>query len=298
MTGPHDPTREGGDGPASPGQRERESVTASGEAAGGPHDPTRGGVNGPASPAKLGREAPLSSDAAGDAAGPRRGTLVIVSSPSGAGKTTLTRRLLEEFSGSPPQLVFSVSYTTRPRRPGEVEGRDYHFVAPEQFEDMVRRGEFAEHAFVFGNRYGTAQAPVEAALDRGTDVIFDVDWQGGAALARRWPRDSLKVFILPPGLDVLAARLQNRATDAPEVIDRRLRKAIEELDHFEEYQHLIVNDDLERAYAVLRAIYLTRRYGATDRPDVPHRLGELTRLVESNRASGADAHARRLIGRR
>ena len=226
---------------------------------------------------------------------PGRGTLLIVSSPSGAGKTTLTRRLLDEFS--PRHLVFSVSYTTRPQRPGEVEGRDYHFVTPDQFEAMVRRGEFAEHALVFGNRYGTAQAPVEAALDRGLDVIFDVDWQGGAMLHQRWPDDSLKVFILPPDLDVLARRLQGRATDAPDVIERRLRKAIEELNHYDEYQHLIVNDDLDRAYAVLRAIYLTRRHGAQDRPDVPYRLGELARLVDSNRASGADAHARRLIGR-
>src|ERR1043165_917097 len=153
-----------------------------------------------------------------------RGTLLIVSSPSGAGKTTLTRRLLAEFSGSPSQLGFSVSYTTRPQRPGEVDGRDYHFVTTEEFQAMVERGEFAEHAFVFGNRYGTARAPVEAALSRGADVIFDVDWQGGAMLARRWPEDSLKVFILPPDLDSLAARLQNRATDAPEVIERRLRK--------------------------------------------------------------------------
>jgi len=229
---------------------------------------------------------------------PRRGTLLIVSSPSGAGKTTLTRRLLEEFAHPPGHLVFSVSYTTRPQRPGEVEGRDYHFVSPDQFEAMVRRGEFAEHAIVFGNRYGTAQAPVEAALDRGTDVIFDVDWQGGAMLHQRWPDDSLKVFILPPDLDVLAKRLQGRATDAPEVIERRLRKAIEELNHYDEYQHLIVNDDLERAYAVLRAIYLTRRHGTTDRPDAPFRLGELARLVEINRTSGADAHARRLVGRR
>jgi guanylate kinase len=223
---------------------------------------------------------------------------MIVSSPSGAGKTTLTRRLLEEFAGPPPQLAFSVSYTTRPQRPGEVEGRDYHFVTPEAFERMVQRGEFAEHAFVFGNRYGTAQAPVEAALARGTDVIFDVDWQGGAALAARWPEDSLKVFILPPDLDVLASRLRTRATDAPDVIARRLRKAIEELEHFHEYQHLIVNDDLDRAYGVLRAIYLTRRHGDADRPGVPYRLAELARLVDVNRTSGADEHARRLVGRR
>jgi guanylate kinase len=182
-------------------------------------------------------------------------------------------------------------------RAGESHGRDYFFVTPVQFEAMVERHEFAEHAFVHGNRYGTAQAPIETALSAGRDVIFDVDWQGGAALSARWPDDSLKIFILPPDLETLAARLRQRATDAPQIIEARLRKAIEELAHFPEYQHLIVNDDLDRAYAVLRAIYLTRRHGAQDRPDVPYRLGELARLVDSNQASGADAHARRLIGR-
>jgi guanylate kinase len=243
------------------------------------------------------RDVTASSDPS-EGAAPKRGTLMIVSSPSGAGKTTLTRRLLAEFAGPPRQLAFSVSYTTRPQRPGEVEGRDYHFVTPEQFEDMARRGEFAEHAIVFGNRYGTAQAPVEAALREGTDVIFDVDWQGGAALAARWPADALKVFILPPDLHSLAARLHTRATDAPDVIERRLRKAIEELNHFDEYQHLIVNDDLDRAYAVLRAIYLTRRHGDHDRADLAYPLAELAQLVERNRRSGAEAHARQLVGRR
>lgn len=228
---------------------------------------------------------------------PQRGTLIIVSSPSGAGKTTLTRRLLEEFAAASPGLAFSVSYTTRAQRPGEVDGRDYHFISPDEFERMIERGEFAEHAFVHGNRYGTAQAPIEAALTAGQDVIFDVDWQGATALAARWPTDSLKIFILPPDLDVLASRLRTRATDAPEVIERRLRKAIEELGHYDEYQHLIVNDDLNRAYGVLRAVYLTRRFGTVDRPDVAHRLGELAQVVAGNHGSGADAHARRLVGR-
>jgi guanylate kinase len=226
-----------------------------------------------------------------------RGVLVIVSSPSGAGKTTLTRRLLEEF---PSQLEFSISYTTRPMRPGEIDGRDYHFLTTAGFEDMVARGEFAEHAFVHQNRYGTAQAPIEDALARGKDVIFDVDWQGGAALSARWPEDSLKVFILPPDLTALEARLRRRATDAPDVVQRRLAKAREELEHFSEYQHLIINDDLERAYRVLRAIYLTRRYGTADRGDLPHvpePLGVLARIVADNQTSGADAHARQLIGR-
>jgi guanylate kinase len=228
-----------------------------------------------------------------------RGVLVIVSSPSGAGKTTLTRRLLAEFGGKPTDepggLEFSVSYTTRPIRPGEVDGRDYHFVTTDRFEEMVRAGEFAEHAFVFQNRYGTAQAPIEAALGRGKDVIFDVDWQGGAALSARWPDDALKIFILPPDLTTLESRLRSRATDAPDVVARRLGKAREELEHFAEYQHLIVNDEVERAYAVLRAIYLTRRYGTVDRIDLGLSLGTLGKLVEGNRVSGAQAHARKLI---
>ncbi len=206
-----------------------------------------------------------------------RGVLAIVSSPSGAGKTTLTRRLLTEFA---PRLEFSVSYTTRPMRPGEVDGRDYHFVTPDAFEQMVERHEFAEHAYVFDNRYGTAKAPVEAALAAGRDVIFDVDWQGGAALSAVWPDDVLKIFILPPDLETLRARLQGRATDAPDVIERRQRKALEELEHYPEYEYLIVNDDLERAYSLLRSIYLTRRDGGQSPAD--------PRALE---------HARRLVGR-
>jgi guanylate kinase len=221
-----------------------------------------------------------------------RGILVIVSSPSGAGKTTLTRRLLEEFAGN---LEFSVSYTTRPRRAGEVDGRDYHFVSPEVFDQMIREHAFAEHAFVHGNRYGTALAPIEAALSAGRDIIFDVDWQGGAALSAHWPDDSLKIFILPPDLEVLAFRLRKRATDAPGVIDRRLEKALEELQHYTEYQHLIVNDDLERAYQELRAMYLTRRFGVVDRPEIAHPLSELARILHADRAAGAVAHARKLI---
>jgi guanylate kinase len=217
-----------------------------------------------------------------------RGVLVIVSSPSGAGKTTLTRRLLDEFPG---KLEFSVSHTTRAMRPGEVDGRDYHFVAAPVFDHMVATDQFAEHAIVHGNRYGTAKAPIEAALAAGRDMIFDVDWQGGAALSRLWPDDVLKIFILPPDLGTLAQRLKGRATDAPEVIERRLQKAIEELGHWSEYGELIVNDDLERAYHTLRALYLTRRYPVRELPN-----GEALRAItEENRRRPNAEHARRLI---
>lgn len=214
----------------------------------------------------------------------RRGVLAIVSSPSGAGKTTLTRRLLEEF----PELEFSVSYTTRPRRAGEIEGKDYHFVDAATFDAMVARHEFAEHARVHDNRYGTARAPVEDALRQGRDMIFDVDWQGGAALSEAWPDDALKIFILPPDLDTLADRLKRRATDSPDVIERRLRKAIDELSHYDEYQHLIVNDDLERAYQVLRALYLAQREGRDLAADP---------RIAANLASRPELHAQRLIAR-
>jgi len=210
-----------------------------------------------------------------------RGVLVIVSSPSGAGKTTLTRLLLDEFKD---QLEFSVSYTTRPMRPGEVDGRDYWFVTPEKFEQMIQNHEFAEWEHVHGNRYGTAQAPIENVLGKGRNMIFDVDYHGGAALSARWPDDSLKIFILPPDLKTLELRLRQRATDAPEVIERRLQKAFEELEHYGEYQHLIVNDDRDRAYAVLRGLYLARRDGLPD-PRGP------------DERAAAEAHARRLVRR-
>jgi guanylate kinase len=220
-----------------------------------------------------------------------RGSLIIVSSPSGAGKTTLTRQLLAEM----PTLDFSVSFTTRPQRDGEREGVDYHFVDAGHFERMVATDALAEHFYVHGNRYGTAKAPIDQALERGRDMIFDVDYQGALALAAQWPADSVRIFILPPDLDTLARRLRQRATDSAEVIERRLKKAIEELRQFENYDHLIINRELDPAYATLRAIYLTRRYGVANRPDVPLPLADLAAVVESNRASDPAAHARALV---
>lgn len=221
-----------------------------------------------------------------------RGSLVIVSSPSGAGKTTLTRRLLHEF----PTTDFSVSYTTRPRREGEIEGVHYHFVDPSHFERMLANNELAESFMVHGNRYGTARAPIDAAIGRGRDMIFDVDFQGARALASQWPDDSLRIFILPPDLATLESRLKSRATDAPHVIANRLAKAIEELRQWEAYDHLVINRELEPAYELLRAIYLTRRYGNVDRPDVPLPLAEMAARVAANHASDPAAHARALVG--
>jgi guanylate kinase len=220
-----------------------------------------------------------------------RGVLVIISSPSGAGKTTLSRRLLTEF----PSLEFSVSYTTRAQRPNEVEGRDYHFVSNAEFDRMIAADEFAEWFPVHGNRYGTGRAAVERALDEGRDILFDVDWQGGAALSGQWPEDALKIFILPPDLAILASRLRTRATDAVEVIERRLRTAIDELNHYGEYEHLIVNDDLERAYDILRAIYLVRRHRDPERPGTPADLPRLRALVDHNGNGEAARHAQALI---
>lgn len=220
-----------------------------------------------------------------------RGILVIISSPSGAGKTTLSRRLLAEFS----ELEFSVSYTTRRPRKNERDGVDYFFVEDSEFDAMVARGEFAEHAEVHGNRYGTSRRTVERALAEGRDVVFDVDWQGGRDLSAAWPDDSLKIFILPPDLRTLEDRLRRRATDEEEVIVRRLRKALVEMEHHEEYEHVVVNDLLDEAYELLRAIYLTRRYGSTDRPDVAHPLTTLAAVVERNRESGARKRAREMV---
>jgi guanylate kinase len=187
-----------------------------------------------------------------DGAPARKPMLFVVSSPSGAGKTTLTRRLMEEFD----RLTFSISYTTRPPREGEVDGEDYHFVDEATFARMVAEDAFAEHATVHGNRYGTADAQIHEAFAAGRDVLFDIDYQGGRQLKAKYPAEAVMVFVLPPTMEALAGRLRRRATDTEEIIRRRLAKAVDELGHYHAYEYLVVNDDLEAAYERLRAIYL------------------------------------------
>ena len=197
----------------------------------------------------------------------KRGLLLVISSPSGAGKTTLAQRIATELA-----LRFSVSYTTRRPRAGEVEGRDYCFVTDEMFDEMIAARRFAEWAVVHGNRYGTSIATVDQALTSGSDCLFDVDYQGGRAIRQRWPADSVLCFILPPSMSELERRLRRRATDAPEVIERRLAMACKELEHYGEYDYLVVNDDLARAYDQLRSIYIAAGCARTRREAVAQAL--------------------------
>jgi guanylate kinase len=196
-----------------------------------------------------------------------RGLLLVISSPSGAGKTTLARLLAKEFG-----LRFSVSFTTRSPRAGEVEGKDYCFVSNARFDEMIASNQFAEWAVVHGNRYGTSIATIERALTDGVDGLFDVDFQGGAQIRKQWPDDSVLCFILPPSMAELERRLRKRATDAPEVIERRLAMACKELDHYGEYDYLVINDQLPRAYEELRAIYVAARAARRRRDGVARAL--------------------------
>ena len=185
----------------------------------------------------------------------RRGLMLALSSPSGAGKTTLSRKLLE----SDAQIAMSVSATTRKPRPGEVEGRDYYFVSTEDFGLMRNRSEFLESAKVFDNYYGTPRAPVEKALAVGHDVLFDIDWQGVQQLDEVAHEDLVKVFVLPPSVQDLERRLNARAQDSAEVVAARMAKASDEISHYQEYDYIIINDDVERAFDELRSILQAER---------------------------------------
>ena len=185
----------------------------------------------------------------------RRGLMLVISSPSGAGKTSLSRRLIQDC----PELSLSVSCTTRPPRPGEHDGVEYHFVSPERFEAMVREEAFLEYAVVHEHRYGTPRAPVMETLAQGRDVLFDVDWQGAMSIASGAPGDVVRVFVLPPSLRELKARLQGRAQDKLEVIERRLLRARDEIIRWTEYDYVLLNDDFERTYRELAHIYQAER---------------------------------------
>ena len=185
----------------------------------------------------------------------RRGLLIVLSSPSGAGKSTISRMLLEADC----DVTMSISATTRPKRPSEVEGRDYHFVSDTQFEAMADQGEFAEWAPVFDHQYGSPQNPIKAALKSGRDVLFDIDWQGTQQLHAAMGEDLVRVFILPPSIPELARRLHHRATDSEATIADRMSRAAGEISHWAEYDYVLINEDVDECLADVRAILAAER---------------------------------------
>ena len=186
------------------------------------------------------------------------GTLYIVAAPSGAGKTSLVKSLVETTS----DVVVSISHTTRPLRPGEQDGVHYHFIPLRSFETMIAQGAFLEHAQVFGNRYGTSRAAVLAKLQAGLDVILEIDWQGAQQVRKQLP-DSPSIFILPPSRDALRQRLAGRGQDSAEVIERRMAAALDELSHYVEFDYLVINDQFETALTELSAIIIAQRQRRT-----------------------------------
>jgi len=207
----------------------------------------------------------------------RRGLMFVLSSPSGAGKTTLSRLLLERMPG----LRMSVSATTRQMRPGEVEGRDYLFVDSARFEQMVGRHELLEWAVVFENRYGTPRAPVEAALSAGQDVLFDIDWQGTQQLREKARADVVSVFILPPSAADLEKRLHSRAQDSQDVIRKRMSRASHEMSHWAEYDYIVINRDIDEAFAEVQSILKAERLKRERRVGLTTFVRSLQQQLES-----------------
>jgi guanylate kinase len=202
--------------------------------------------------------------------------MFVLSSPSGAGKTTLSRLLIERTPG----LRMSVSATTRAKRPGEAEGRDYLFVDAERFKEMVKREELLEWATVFGNRYGTPRAPVEAALSAGQDVLFDIDWQGTQQLREKARADVVSVFILPPSAADLERRLHTRAQDSDEVIRARMSRASHEMSHWAEYDYIVINRNVDEAFAEVQSILKAERLKRERRTGLTTFVRELQRQLE------------------
>lgn len=205
----------------------------------------------------------------------RRGVLFVLSSPSGAGKSTIARMLREDQ----PELVVSVSYTTRPIRPGEVDGVDYHFVDLERFRAMVANHEFLEWAHVFGHRYGTPKAQVWNVLEQGRDILFDIDWQGAQQLHQLAGGDIVRVFILPPSMTELRTRLERRATDSPEVIDARMDRAANEVSHWDGYDYVLVNDDVAKCFDCVKTILAAERLKRSRQTGI---IGFIRKLIRTS----------------
>ncbi len=203
----------------------------------------------------------------------RRGLMLVISSPSGAGKTTLARMLMDEYE----DVVLSVSATTREPRPNEVDGADYHFKSEKDFRKMITGREFLEWAKVFDHYYGTPRADTVANLEAGNDVLFDVDWQGADALHDQMPNDVVSIFVLPPSIESLEERLSARPGSTPEIVERRMKDAKAEILHWRRYDYCIINDDLDEAYAKLRRVFLVER-------------------TKRLREHGLEDHVRRLLG--
>ena len=200
--------------------------------------------------------------AAGEGQIARRGLMFVLSSPSGAGKTTLSRKLLE----TEPGVALSISVTTRPKRPGEVDGRDYHFIDRARFDAMAKKGELLEHAEVFGNHYGTPREPVETAMAAGRDVLFDIDWQGTQQLRDKAGGDLVSVFLLPPSIPELERRLKSRAQDSNDVIRSRMERATHEMSHWAEYDYVLVNHDLDQTFVRVCTILEAERLRRSRQP--------------------------------
>lgn len=203
----------------------------------------------------------------------RRGLLIVLSSPSGAGKTTISRMLLD----ADPQITMSISATTRPQRPGEVNDQDYHFLDDAEFERWVQADEFAEWAYVFDHRYGSPKEPIKEALKDGRDILFDIDWQGTQQLRGAFGTDLVRIFILPPSMGELERRLRARGTDSEEVVESRMRRAASEIGHWGEYDYVLINEDMSHCLAEVQAIIDAERLRRDRRP---YLFDFVRRLVE------------------